>query len=250
MHILITRPHDEAVATKTRLEALGLQTTLAPVLEITFEDITKIDTNDLQAIAVTSRNGIKSLHHNQTITDYNHLTCYAVGHATADLARSLGFRTVRQGPGTAKALAEMMVQELDPSAGGIAHFAGNHVAFDLNAAVREQGFKERRVLAYRATPARTLPDTAIAALKSGTVNGVILMSPRSAATFASLIEQHNLAATMNGLHFFCLSSSVKDALQTALEKQGDQCFSIPEHPNTEELLALITRFAANYDLTP
>ncbi len=249
MHVLITRPYDDGVALQARLNTVDIQSTLAPSLTLEFEDLSDLDADDVQALVVTSRNGLRSLEHNRLIEKLSSKVLFTVGSATADYATALGFTSVRSGPGTAKGLGEQIVKACNPDKGTILHVAGAHLAFDLKAALEAGRFTVREKTAYRALRARCFPEPAITALNEKKVNGVILMSARSAGSFAQLVKQHNLTQITSRLHYFCLSSSVKDSLVAALPDVQETCLLVAHRPNTEELLALIARFAANYRQT-
>jgi uroporphyrinogen-III synthase len=74
----------------------------------------------------------------------------------------------------------------------------------------------------------------------GEIEGVILMSPRTAATYARLVRKHGLAASVADIAHFCLSEAVAAPL-TAL---GVVHTEIAATPRLEELLALIETTAA------
>jgi len=250
MHVLITRPHDDGVALQAKLHALNIQSTLAPTLTLQFEDLSHLDLTNVQACVATSRNGLKSVEHNALVDKMASRTLYTVGPATADYAKSLGLANVRTGPGTAKGLANQIVKECDPKRGTILHIAGAHLAFDLKAALEACDFNVREETAYRAEPTKRFPEPALQALSANNVNAVILMSARSATCFASLIAHHNLVEVTSRLQYFCLSASVKDSLLSALPDVHQDGLLVAHRPNTEELLALVTRFAANCRQTP
>ncbi|MCH9765122.1 MAG: uroporphyrinogen-III synthase [Alphaproteobacteria bacterium] len=245
MHLLITRPNDDSQTMQASLEKIGVESTIAPVLTITFEALSDCDLAGVQSIIVTSQNSVKSLQHNHLVAKLNALPLYAVGPATARIAERVGFNNVKQGPGSAKALADVLTKDCDPTNGALIHFAGAHLAFDLKGVMEAQGYKIREVLTYRAVLAKQFPPPATAALNAGKVNGVILMSARSARAFTDLMRHHNLTSTAGQMHYFCLSPSVKDALLNTLAEPPAHPVLIPTQPNTEELLALIARFAAN-----
>ncbi len=246
MHVLITRPHDDGVALQAKLRALDILSTLAPTQALQFEKLSSLDLDNVQACVVTSRNGLKSVAHNALVERLSSKALYTVGSATADYAKTLGLTSVRIGPGTAKGLAEQIIKECDPKKGSILYIAGAHLAFDLKTALEVAGFTVREETAYRAEPVSCFPEPAIHALRDNKINAVILMSARSAASFAALVKHHNLTKATSRLHYFCLSSSVKDSLVSALPDVRQDCLLVAHRPNTEELLALITRFAANY----
>jgi uroporphyrinogen-III synthase len=91
--------------------------------------------------------------------------------------------------------------------------------------------------------ATALTDEAIEQLAMGEIEGVILMSPRSASIYASLIRKHGLTSMARRLTHFCLS----EAIARRLEPLGAVPTAIAEAPRLEEVLALIDAAAARSD---
>ena len=60
---------------------------------------------------------------------------------------------------------------------------------------------------YDAVPVTALPENALAALQDGTLDGVLLFSPRSAKTFATLVTEAKLAAACEELEAYCISAA-------------------------------------------
>lgn len=245
MHILVTRPEADGLAMQAQLSALDITATLAPTLDLKFQDCAGIDLSGTQAVAITSRNALKGIAHNNLIDALAAHDVYAVGAATAEFANSLGLASVTTGPGTAKALAAQIAAERDTNAGAIHHIRGEHVAFDFRSALEDEGFVVEETIAYRAEPTAQFPPAAVAALRENRISGVILMSARSAASFADLLQHHDLIRHAAAVHYFCLSPLVRDSLLSSLPHIEHNTISVPNQPNTEELLALIARFAAN-----
>jgi uroporphyrinogen-III synthase len=92
-------------------------------------------------------------------------------------------------------------------------------------------------------PAKALSDATIEQLATGEIEGVILMSPRTAAVYVTLIRRHALAATIRPLPHFCLSAAVA----RRLEPLGTVRIEIADAPRLEELLALIDETAAQLE---
>jgi len=120
------------------------------------------------------------------------LRLFAVGEATARAARELGFTQVTEGPGNGAGLAELIEAEAKPADGALIHLAGDTVAFDLKSALEAKGFSVRQPVLYRSVQATQLPSEALSLIRDGKLDGVILMSPRTAQTFADLLARHGL----------------------------------------------------------
>jgi uroporphyrinogen-III synthase len=92
-------------------------------------------------------------------------------------------------------------------------------------------------------PATTFTDQTIEDLASHAIDGVILMSPRTAAIYAGLVAKHGLTAAVRTLPHFCLSEPVARRLQPL----GPVPARIAAAPRLEELLALVEESAAQSD---
>jgi uroporphyrinogen-III synthase len=240
MHLLLTRPDAgaEPDPLTDALVAAGHRVTHAPLLSIVPTGAQPA-LDGIGGLIVTSRNALKSL---APFADTAlSLTLYAVGPGTGALARTLGFRHVIEGPGTGRELAALIASRADPAAGPLVHLAGETLAFDLKGALAAQGFTVRTETVYRAEPARAFPADIVSLLRQGAFDGVVLMSPRTAATYAGLVAEAALGAAVRPTLHFCLS----DAVSRALEALGGVRVAVARLPHSQEMLALIARKASD-----
>jgi uroporphyrinogen-III synthase len=233
MRLLVTRPEPDAGREAELLAARGHEPVLAPLLRIEFVNAA-LPLAGAQALIVTSRNAIRALVSHPQLGEALKLPLFAVGDATAGAARDLGFTEVVIGPGTAATLAALIASDLDRERGPLVHLAGDTLAYDLKSALEGQGFAMRKVVLYRAVPANALPQEALDPLASGRLDGVILMSPRTAKTFAALVEKHGLVNQAAGLVCYCLSEAVAEQLAPL----GCE-ISVAAQPREEDILALL-----------
>jgi len=241
MHMLVTRPQPDADAQAARLQELGHEATVAPLLEIRFEDMAARPPDRTQAIVITSRNALRAMQASAALDSIRDKPLFAVGEATARLARELGFAKVRAGSGTAEALAPVLVEHCDPSGGILYHPAGEALAWDLKGALEAKGFEIVQPVVYRAVAVRKLPENAVAAIQRGMIGGVILMSPETARTYARCIRDAQLEAQARLLAYYCLSASVA----AQLEPLSRVDVHVPAAVTQDDLLALIGRVTAN-----
>jgi uroporphyrinogen-III synthase len=234
MRVLVTRPELDARGEADALIARGHEPVLAPLLEIEFLSGVSLDLEGAQALTITSRNAIRALAAHEALAQALTLPLFAVGESTAKAARQLGFSEVTIGPGTAAGLIPLIRQEVHPEKGPLVHLAGEHVAFDLKPVLEEEGFTFRKLVLYRSHPAAAFSDDVVAGLASGAVSGVILLSPRTAKTFAALAERHGVVTQAKGLVCYCLSKSVAEPVRPLGFK-----VRVPAHPREEDLLALL-----------
>lgn len=243
MRLLITRPEPDALRLKAALEELGHEATVEPLLSVSLEGSKPIDLEGTQALIATSRNALRALKSSPALAQARHLPLFAVGKATADEARALGFETVVTGAGTAAELVAHLVSALDPAAGLIVHLAGDTLAANLKGELEAHGFRVVQPVVYRMLSASAFSEGTVEQLATGEIDGVILMSPRTATVYAALIRKHGLAAAIRGLPHFCLSAAVA----RRLEPLGTVPTPIAEAPRLEEVLALIDETAAQLE---
>ena len=240
MRILVTRPEPDAGHEAETLIARGHEAVLAPLLAIEFNRDVPLDLAGAQALLVTSRNALRALASHPAADDARSLPLLAVGDATASEAQALGFADVTIGPGTGSKLAELIVNEFEPEGGALVHLSGDAIAFDLKEALAAKGFTVRRVVLYRALPASALPPRVLSLLKAGQLDGVILMSPRTAATFAQLAGQQDVVTEARRLVCYCLSEAVAEAVAPL----GCE-MRVAAQPREEDVLALLDSEAAS-----
>ncbi|MGO4125671.1 uroporphyrinogen-III synthase [Inquilinus sp. YAF38] len=237
---LVTRPREEAERFADAMRDRGLDPVVAPILEIEPVDPGPIDLGDVQAVLATSRNGIDAFARRVRRRD---LPVLAVGDATAELARSLGFRDVASAAGDGDDLAELALARLNPAGGALLHPSGEDVARDLAELLGPAGFTVRRLVLYRARPAAALPPVAVAALADPGLAGVVFFSPRTAKVFATLAARVELTHRLAGLTAVCLSPAVAQAL----DPSPWRAVRIADRPDSPSLLARLSDFSAEQE---
>ena len=240
MRLLVTRPEPDATRQAGALAARGHEPVLAPLLTIEAARDVPLNLDRAQALIVTSRNALRSIASHPELDAARVLPLFAVGDTTAKAAKELGFSYVTAGPGTGETLAHLIADSLDPNAGPLVHLSGETVAFDLKSALAAQGFAVKQPVLYRTVSATELPKDAARLLKAGELDGVALMSPRTAAIFAALVLRHGAVTQASRLDCYCLSAAVAQAVEVLKGRT-----IVASRPSEEELLALIDSEAAS-----
>lgn len=235
MRLLVTRPEPDAGREADALIALGHEPVRAPLLEIEFLSGVPLQLDGAQAVVMTSRNALRALAGHPERDRALALPLFAVGEATAWAARQLGCHEVTIGPGTGAGLPPIIRREVHPEKGPLVHIGAEKVAFDLKGALEEDGFEMRRAVLYRSHPVDALSDAVVAELKSGRIGGVLLLSPRTARTFARLAQTNGLANDAKGLVCYCLSKAVAEAVASL-----GFAVRVPQYAREEDLLALLS----------
>ena len=242
MHVLVTRPEPEAWKTKSQLENLGLKVTSAPLLEIAFNEIAPDAFDRASGVIATSTNALRALALSGLIDKVQPLQVYAVGEATAAFAEDLKLRNITAGRGTAADLVPVIAERHATRPGHLIHLAGDYLAFDLAHALATKNIKVAVQTVYRSISAERLPPGVVGAIKSGQINAVTLMSPRTAQIWGDLTAKHGLQTELNKIIHVCLSEAVAAQLPPNSQRHTE----IAVQPNGQEMLALIGDLAAQF----
>ncbi|HJZ31873.1 MAG TPA: uroporphyrinogen-III synthase [Hyphomicrobiaceae bacterium] len=243
MRLLVTRPEPDAIKLQAVLEAMGHEATVEPLLSVSFEAPDAIELDGVQALIATSRNALRALRSTAMLARARLLPLFTVGKATAAEARALGFEMVVAGAGTGRELIAQIVSVLEPAAGLLVHLAGDKLAVDLKGELEPHGFRVATFVVYRMRAATGFADEVVEQLAMGEIDGVILLSPRTAAVYARLVAKHALAASVRPLLHFCLSAAVARRLVPL----GEVAVLTASVPTLEEVLALIAETAAKLE---
>ena len=207
MRILVTRPLQDGEAIARRLAAMGHQALLAPLLTVQFLDGEPLDLAGVQAVLVTSANGVRALARRVTQRD---IPIFAVGPQSAVAAKAEGFTRVRSADGDAATLANSVSGWAKPGEGFLLHGAGEDASAVLTETLSAQGFQTRRENLYRVEKSTHLSAEAAGAIRQGAVDAALFFSPNSAALFAECVARDSLS--VDGVIAICISAKTRDAL--------------------------------------
>lgn len=231
MRILITRPAEDGAEIAARLAAMGHQGMVAPLLVPRYDDAPPPDLTGIQAILITSANGVRAL---VRATAHRDIPIFAVGPQTSAMALGAGFTDVRNADGDAHALARCTAGWTAPDKGALLHVCSRQAPGTLAGLLAEAGFDVRRAPLYRIEAAADLPETALAALRERRLDAAMFFSPRSAAVFRDCLLRHDgaLAAPLTGL---CISAPTA----AVLAPLAFAALRVAERPNQDAILALV-----------
>lgn len=235
MRIIVTRPEPDALKLKARIEDLDHEATIEPLMAVDFEDGEIVDLAEAQAIVATSRNGVRALKVQGIEDAATRLPIFTVGPGTAQEARNLGFELVLAGKGNARDLVPEIVANLDPHAGLLVQLAGDVLAADIAPELQAHGFRLLQPVVYAMKAATRLTEDTATQIFDGEADAVMLLSPRTADIWVSLIRRHGLVEPCSRLVHLCLSQAVAKRL-TPL---GRLRVEVASAPTLDEMLALI-----------
>ncbi len=234
MRLLVTRPEADAFAFADELRALGHEPILQPLLEFHPLDFDAQPLIAADALIMTSGNSLRALEERGAVPDIAGKPLYCVGEQTAKRALSAGFKTVLEIAGTGEELAAKIIASGRRDA-ALAHVMGEHMAFDIAGALGREGFPVQTVTVYSMEACRCFSPEVERMLKSGEVDGVILMSPRTAEIYVSLCHRHGAGDCAKTLLYLCLSDNVAAKLSSLKPHH----VRVSGKPNRKALLELL-----------
>src|SRR5947199_4058344 len=160
MAVLVTRPLPDGESTAAALRARGFEVVAAPMLRFEpfgFKDDAEIPYG---GIIVTSANAVRAVESQIAKSPLLKLPLFAVGERTAAMARTAGFGKLFSADGDALALRDLVVEAAKAKKlkkkSPLLYLAGEELAQDLPAMLRDQGFEVVTHIAYRMVPAKNL----------------------------------------------------------------------------------------------
>jgi uroporphyrinogen-III synthase len=221
------------------LVARGHEALIEPLIMVSFDEGDPIDLEGVQALIATSRNGLRALATRSVIQGARALPVFAVGPGTAATAHALGFERVVAGSTNARELVTLVTEQAEVNAGPLLHLAGDTLAFDFTPELKRLGFRVVRPIVYRTVPASQFSESTVQRMHRHLIDGVLLLSPRTAEIYATLVNKHGLIAVSRNVVHFCLSAAVANRLAPL----GNAKIEVAAHPTLQEMLALVARVA-------
>ena len=240
MRLLVTRPEQDSVVFKGQLISLGHEVTVEPLLTISTANTDDLDLDGAQALIATSRNGLHALANGPNLDVAKSLLLFAVGPGTAAVARKLGFTSIVEGPANARDLVPVIAEHAEVNSGPLVHLAGDTVNSAFVDELHRLGFFITQPIVYTTAVAERFTSPTVASMRNKRIDGVILLSPRTAEVYVALVKQHNLVEACRSIVHFCISTAVADRLAGL----SGLLVKVTERPNLQEMLALIGSSAA------
>lgn len=207
MHILITRPQQDAVPLKLALEKMGHTSLIDPMLRIVPILDFEVPPGSFQCMIITSRNALDSLLAAGAINQVKKLKAAIVGENTRARAVALGIRHVVCCAPDANRLAEHLKAEF-PNGGRFLYFAGKHRTSTFEDLMLADHFAVKIVEVYRAESAVALSRAVHNALIHRELNGAVFFSQRTARTFLAALKAARIERTIRTIAIYCLSEKI------------------------------------------
>lgn len=230
MRLLLTRAQEDAAQTRAKLEAIGHQVLVSPVItfEATGESWPRRPPHGLIATSARAFTGMET--EELDLAAWRLVPLFLVGAQTEAAARAHGFAGPAKVAPDSAALAEALVAL--PSS-RLLYLAGTDRKPLIEEALGVTGHRLIVIETYCAAAAKTLALEAVAALREGLVDCVLHYSRRSAAIFVNLAAAARTDAARCA--HLCLSQDVAAPLLAA----GYGEVWVASEPNEDAMLALL-----------
>jgi uroporphyrinogen-III synthase len=214
--LLVLRPEPGASATVERARECGLEASAVPLFEVEPVPWNRPDAGSFDGLLLTSANGVRCA--GEDLNDLRGLKAYAVGQATANVAREAGFDIAATGDSG----VDRLLGSIDPDI-KLLHLCGE----DRRA---PEGARQQ-ITAISVYKARAVerPD-----LREAVGNIALVHSPRAARRLAELVSDRGSIAVA------AISEAAAEAAGT-----GWQVVEAAQEPTDDALLALAARLCNN-----
>ncbi|WP_448949794.1 uroporphyrinogen-III synthase [Labrys neptuniae] len=230
--ILVTRPIEEARQTAERLERLGHQPLIEPMLEIVFGG-DPLPAGRFDVLIVTSGNALAALYERPEFHALTAIPLVAVGRRTGAVARAMGFGDVETfGREIAHLIDHVRQAWREPHRA--LYLAGADRTGDLVGALSGMGHQVELAVVYSAHQARRFSPEIAAALPGGGLDAVLHYSARTAEAFIACAGGAEAVARLPVRHL-CLSRKVAAVMSAT----GASEVAFAARPEEDALLALI-----------
>lgn len=232
--VLVTRPLPDAIATGTKLEALGYVPVLMPVSE-TVPTNTPLPDGQYSAIAVTSANALRHSDAAQLV-GLKALQLYAVGEKTAIVARESKFENIYAGDGWGLNLGKY-VAEHEAAGSHILYLTGKVRRSDFEQQLESAGIKVTVAETYDTLPVSYSNAQLADIVSAGLPEIILLYSAVAAKQFVQLDTQTGGVLLKSAKFIFCLSNRIASELPDMCQKR----VHISDTPDETALLRLLVR---------
>ena len=205
MHIVITRPTEDAIDLADKLNQSGHSTTHLPLIEIKKLETKKINLENYKAIIFTSSNAVRFMN----IEKFNlSIKCFCVGIATEFAAKQAGFINTYCSEGTVDSLIELVIRTQDKKSGKLLYLSSEFISKDLDKDLINNGFSVDRISNYTSLPVEKIDDKILNYFKKNPPDVFFIYSTKSAKNLFNLINKYSLLSLVTQSHLMCISDKV------------------------------------------
>lgn len=229
--VLVTRPEPGATATAARLREIGLVPVLLPLTRIEpLHAELAVDNTAFDGLVLTSANAVRMAPPG-LLANVRGLPCYAVGPATAEVAKAAGLKVVLASGGDARSLSADIVSRL--ASGARLLYPCGHIRTPmLEDTLEEAGIAVKALEVYDAKPIDHDSRSLRVRFDNRPLDIAFIHSQRGGALLADILSRPELADLFAGTIFVSISAKAAEALE-------GRPVAVAEAPSEQALLALV-----------
>jgi uroporphyrinogen-III synthase len=234
--VLVTRPAPDNATTAEALRARGYDVVLSPVL--LFEPVPFRDDNNARynGVVVTSANALRAVADHPSLAAWRKLRLFAVGEATAEMARQIGFTNILVADGDGASLRDLVIAKLKKG-NTLCYLAGEVLSRDLAGELDARGYTVVTHTAYRMVQVPELAADAVAAFNADRIEAVLHFSRRSARAFFDAARGSGIEISALALPHCCIS----DAVAAVARDAGAGRIAVARAPDEKSTLDTLER---------
>jgi uroporphyrinogen-III synthase len=205
VHIVITRPKEDATHLIEVLKSKGHLVTHMPIIKVEKLKTEKINLENYKAVIFTSSNAIKFMN----IEKFDlKIKCFCVGNSTEATARRAGFVNTYSSEGTVDSLIELIARTLDTKSGKLLYLSSEFISKDLDDALIKAGYSVKRISNYTTLPIEQIDDSILNLFKENPPDVFFIYSSKSAKSLFNLINKYSLLNVVTQSNLMCISEKV------------------------------------------
>jgi uroporphyrinogen-III synthase len=232
MRLLVTRPEPDAARTAAALRARGHEVLVVPLMRVEALSNADLGAGPWGGIILTSANAIRAIERHARRAELWTHPVFAVGRRTAEAARAAGFARIASADGDARDLVRLI---LAGDRAPLLYLAGEDRTADIPGELAAHGVQVKTVIVYRAIAQQALVPPVAAALRAGSLDGVLHFSRRTAAIYLDCARGAGLLVRALTPSHYCLSEQVAEPLRAA----GAARIAVAARPEEAALIDLV-----------
>ena len=211
--IVITRPHSDAKKLAKILDKQNIAYLIEPMLKIRllYENEQSLK-NELelnpQAIIITSKYAALAL---AKMSEIRNVKIIAVGKASAEYARNLGFENIDFAGGKADLLVNYIQCNYDPDNGNFLYVRGVDISQDITQRLGISDFAITSCIVYKAVSVRKFSENLKSEILHNNIESVLFFSQNTAKVYEKLAIKADLANNHNNITALCISKNVAES---------------------------------------
>lgn len=229
--VLVTRPEPGASATAVRLSQMGLAPLVLPLTRIEALPARLPEGRaGFEGMVLTSANAVRMASIDM-LAGVSDLPCFAVGPATADVAKEAGLSVTLASGGDATSLASDIMRRVAPGS-RLVYLCGRVRTPTLEAALDEAGIEVTPVETYDAVALDHSSQALRERLGRRPLDYALVHSQRGGDLLSKIMSRPELGDLFAGTIVFSISAKAARSL-------ADHCIEVAAEPSEPALLALV-----------